>query len=155
MNKTTDHKQQMFDPAGNWCDWDGIVELHQTWTDWSVNAPSGEVMHVTEESPAPAGTDTSWSVYGHLKEGGVFHIADFEFSDHDSAMKLVNGLEHVGASLQELNREVARLDECMSKPVGYINQGDLEDLRVLGEVADVTLSTKASGYHNVAIYAQD
>lgn len=144
----------MFDPNGNWRNWDGQVEVHETWAE---HGPAGiiEVNHVTEGSPAPDHVDTNWSVYGHLKTGGVFHIADFEYGDHDGAMQLATGLERIGTQLKEQSKEIERLEECLENPVGYINQHDLEILRSTGEVDDVTICTKASGYHNAAIYAQD
>lgn len=147
-----DHEVQMFDPKGDWANWDGNVEVQQTWVDW---AAGGEVNHVTEDAPAPEGADTNWSVYGRRKDGSAFHIADFEFGDHDSAMKMAVGLEQTGKRIKEQSAEIARLEECLENPVGYINQHDLEILRSTGEVGDVTICTQASGYHNAAIYAQD
>ena len=133
-----------------WKNWDGAIEVHEVWAD-----EHGGVHHVAT-TPAPEGVDVEIGVYGHDGvEGGVFWIADFPIAARDTAMELVGQLEGMWAAKVAADKEIARMTECLEQPVGYINQHDLEILRSTGEVEDVTICTKASGYHNAAIYAQD
>lgn len=144
------------DHENNWDGWDGKTEIHEIYVE------HGNVIFVEQDGETPAGVETQWAVYGHLKAGGVFWIADFSYAEHDSALSLAHSLEDMAFNfnkakehMAEAQKEIERLTECLEKPVGYVNQGRLAELRDGSVIGGASLSPAPDSYHNCAIYAQD
>ena len=132
-----------------WAGWNGTIEVQECWE----NA-EGDVSAV-QTCPAPEGSATFFGVYGRLKAGTAFWIADFD--DRSGADNLAESLRKLHATIAEQFKEIQRMTECLENPVGYVNQGVLVDLREKGKevVLGSSISRTPNSHNNCAIYAQD